>query len=291
MTRRTGLTTVGTVVLVVGILVGLVVLVALLVAILMPGLGRARELARRASCKSNLSNIGKGMAMYTASNGNEWPWLKSDNRWDAPTGAGRYMGPSPQTTYNVSALLFMLVRDGQSSGIFRCASDTGAKADPNTMDMAGGTAYNWDFSPYRMDSFEHVSYSYQAPVLDSDNVWGSGVPTSPDPNLAIVADKTPTYAGKAATFNWATPGKDDPQTGMSQNHSGGEVINVLYADIHVAEAPRADVGVGGDNIYSCADSKGKPPMPETNPGAGTLNISNHRSTKDSFLLGPTKMEK
>lgn len=239
-------------------------------------------------CMSNLSNIGKGLALYAADNQNRWPWLVSDNRWNAPTGASRFVAPSPTATYNVSSLLFMLVRDNQSSGIFLCPS-TMDRHDPNTKEMSNGTAYNWDFSPYRDGNAEHVSYSYQAPMLDANGVWVCGANDLSDPNLVIAADRTPTYDGKTATFNWASPGKADPRTGMSQNHTGGKIINVLYADIHVAEAGRANVGVGGDNIYSCASSTGSPPSPATDGGAGTLNLGNHRSDKDSFLLGPTKM--
>lgn len=66
----------------------------LLVLILMPGLGRARELARRARCMTNLSGIGKGIGIYvnTADN-DQWP-------------------PDLET----------LIRQGQPADMFRCPS-------------------------------------------------------------------------------------------------------------------------------------------------------------------------
>ena len=39
-------------------------IIALLVSILMPALGRARELAKRIQCASQLNGIGKAIAMY-----------------------------------------------------------------------------------------------------------------------------------------------------------------------------------------------------------------------------------
>ncbi|HUT61097.1 MAG TPA: hypothetical protein VNA25_24890 [Phycisphaerae bacterium] len=72
--------------------------VALLVSILMPGLSRARELAKRASCATNLSNIGKGVAMYQLSYEDAFP----------PT-------------------LEHLIADGQAPGIMRCPSADGKR--------------------------------------------------------------------------------------------------------------------------------------------------------------------
>jgi len=50
-----------------------VVAVPLMVAILMPALAQAREFARQAVCKGNASSICSAIAMYTASNGDQWP--------------------------------------------------------------------------------------------------------------------------------------------------------------------------------------------------------------------------
>ena len=41
-----------------------IAIIALLVSLLMPSLKQAKELARQAVCASNLSNIGRGIAMY-----------------------------------------------------------------------------------------------------------------------------------------------------------------------------------------------------------------------------------
>ena len=94
-----------------------VVVVPLLVALLMPGLDRARELAKRASCINNLTSISTGVTMYQASKG-QFPATLDD-----------------------------LVKEGQSPRVMICPSDLknrrssyfympparGAKADDATI--------------------------------------------------------------------------------------------------------------------------------------------------------------
>ncbi len=47
--------------------------VPLVFAITLPALGHAREYAKRASCSTNLSSIGKGIAMYQMDNNDQFP--------------------------------------------------------------------------------------------------------------------------------------------------------------------------------------------------------------------------
>jgi len=281
MSKRTGFT--------LNDLLAAVAIVALSAPLVL-GFGRSRELARQAYCKTNLSNIGKGLGIYTASSMDTFPWMNSDHQWDAATGASQQAAPSDKTNYNVSALLFVLVRDNQDANIFLCPS-TRDTPDPHTKTK---TAFNWDFSPYKDGNAEHVSYSYQAPLVtvkDKVATTTSGVTANSDSGLVVVADRSPAYEGLKPDFNWAKPGKDDPNLAMSQNH-GGAIINLLYADLHVGESKgRADAGIFNDNIYSAAGSGADGKTLETNQGPGTMKLSDHRSPKDSFLLGPKKMEK
>jgi hypothetical protein len=87
----------------------LVLVVPVFIATLMPGLSMARELARRASCKSNVSMIGKGIAIYTASNRDVWP-----------------------------ADLDTLIKDGQAPGIFVC---------PSTSNFPGSGKFDYFYLP------------------------------------------------------------------------------------------------------------------------------------------------
>jgi len=55
-----------------------IAIIALLVSILLPSLGRARELAKRASCQANLNGIGKGVAMWSTENNDRFPQIGTD---------------------------------------------------------------------------------------------------------------------------------------------------------------------------------------------------------------------
>jgi prepilin-type processing-associated H-X9-DG protein len=110
--------------------------------------------------------------------------------------------------------------------------------------------------------------------------------------LVVLAERTPAYAGLKPDFDWAKPGKDDSNTGMSQNHTRGQMINLLFADLHVGESlKRADCGINYDNVYSAAGAgeNGKPL--DVNQGPGSMKLADHKSPQDSFLIGPVKMEK
>jgi prepilin-type processing-associated H-X9-DG protein len=54
-------------------------IIALLVTILMPSLGRARELARRTVCKTNLHGLGRAWRIYFADNDNGFPGVLDDD--------------------------------------------------------------------------------------------------------------------------------------------------------------------------------------------------------------------
>jgi prepilin-type processing-associated H-X9-DG protein len=279
---------------------------------------RVREKRLQTACKANISSIGKGLAIYTAASRDQWPWMEGNRTWDVPTGAGRIEPIEPTlraqeaatggvwpsnpwppvvvegTDFNVSALLFMLVRDGQTPEAFVCPATTDTP-DPNTLIL---NSYPWDFSPYADGNAEHVSYSYQAPIRDlkglwtREGSWTSGVTPRAKAGLIALADRTPTYAGLSADFDWRSPGKADPRIGMSQNHARGEMINLLFADFHVGDsAGRADVGINNDNVYSAAGLGSDGNALGTSQGPGTLNLSDHRSPDDSFLLGPKRMER
>jgi prepilin-type N-terminal cleavage/methylation domain-containing protein len=263
-------------------------IIGILMVLILPGLSKAREIARTAACKSNISAIGKAIASYMGDNKDLWMWEKSTNRWDTTnTGTGLTDG---SCTFNsnraISALLFLLVREGQSPGSFVCPS-TSDTPDPNTKNPNG---YNWDFNGYKAQLVEHLSYSYQCPIgAMADPNTRSGVDANSEGALIVLADRTPDYTQSqiiggiryTSTFNWKIPGINDLRAGMSANHSSGEMINLLYADLHVGDSfGRADCGISSDNIYSAA-GRGSDYSQQ-----GTTGMANHSSGKDSYLVGP-----
>jgi prepilin-type N-terminal cleavage/methylation domain-containing protein len=262
-------------------------IIALLVAILMPGLSKARELARRASCKANISAVGKGIAIYTAANRDQWMWMQSSGTWDS-TSIGANMGDANSTTNrSISALLFMLIKDGQGPAIFTCPS-TSDTPDPNSKN---GATFNADFNGSGNGGQEHLSYSYQCPIGDANTGANckSGVTSSSEAGVVVLADRTPQYSSSTtvgnctytATFNWTTPGGADLRSGMSANHTAGEMINLLFADLHVGDSTgRADCGISSDNVYSSANAD------YASGSTQYTTMAKHTSLRDTFLIGP-----
>ena len=295
-------------------------IIALLVAILMPALTKAKEISRRAACKANISAIGKAFGIYSSANGDLFPWYASPSEMNVPpsnpikwggsgvgsgakTGTNRGKSPFANSSYNVSALLFALVRSGQAPGIFTCPS-TPDVPDPNTKDRNGN--YFYDFSPYSAGAREHVSYSYQSPVASQSSFplsVVSGVDQKSDLRKPILADRTPEYSklyegaprigGTAvqAVFDWSAPGSNDVRAGMPQAHNTGEMMNVLYADFHVADATAANIGINKDNIFTVAVYSGSSPPYTSQKGVMKLDSTAptfEYGRLDSFLIGPDR---
>lgn len=274
-----------------------IAIIALLVSILLPSLNRARELAKRAMCGANLSSIGKAVGLYQAENNDLWPYLGNLD-YAAETGTLYDTEPADDAgDRSITSLMFMLVRSGQSAKMFVCPSDEGTVAEDSVKrTVAGDQLYNWDFQPTESAAgadpagHEKVSYSMQAPLYNSagTSVVSNGVSARSRGSLVAMADKTPDYGDGASSHptpvDWSTTSNNS--NGMSQNHSNGEVINVLYADTHVNKHKVANVGVEQDNIYTVSDESSDDYEPDE--GGIYTTPSNHRNADDSFLIGPTE---
>ena len=104
-----------------------IAIIALLAAILFPVFGRARESARRASCQSNLKQIGLAFEQY-----------KNDfDGWIAP----KKLGTTSSTTYAWPTMVQPYIKNRQ---VFTCPSASiGSKwsaPDPEYIDVAAGSA-------------------------------------------------------------------------------------------------------------------------------------------------------
>ena len=72
------------------------------------------------------------------------------------------------------------------------------------------------------------------------------------------------------------------KNGMSDHHSDGEYTNLLYADIHVDNSTRADVGPDKDNIYTASE------LASGNPDGHSGRAYDHYRETDTLLMGPKK---
>lgn len=97
-----------------------VAIIALLAAILFPVFARARENARRASCQSNLKQIGLGFAQYTQDYDEKYPPTRRDN----PGGDNKAAMQSGADYYAYFTWVDGIDPYVKSSGVYRCPSDT-----------------------------------------------------------------------------------------------------------------------------------------------------------------------
>lgn len=203
-----------------------VAIIALLISILLPSLSRARELAKRVTCGSNMRGIGQGMNIYANDNYEWFPihYIGSvpGNAASAPQTMQNYtylgmMGSTSglkiaqQTSTSTSSTashpsrsLFLMVIAGQSTpGQFICPSASDQEDDlrnrqgdatPPPESAAQPGVNRFDFRGYT-----YLSYGYQAP-------YGRRAKprTGLDVRMIIGADKGPYFTAGSGGLNDTT---------------------------------------------------------------------------------------
>jgi len=220
-----------------------VAIIALLISILLPSLSRARELAKRAVCASNLRGIGQGEHIYSNDNTEWFPHHFYFNAFPAgnpapATGGVQYIGsmgsgggvqiivPTSTSTSSTrshpSRSMFLLIISGQSTpGQFICPSagdaeddlrNRGTDASPGPESAAQPGRNRFDFRGY-----PHLSYGYQMPY------GRRGKPAQKlDTRMPVNADKGPYFtAGTTVAASSTTP---DARSGILPPTAFGTVV-------------------------------------------------------------------
>ena len=262
-------------------------IIGMLAAMLIPTIQVALRIAEMGVCAGNLKGVGTAVQIYRSQNDQRWPWIpnvRSD--WSkGATGTNRDvdlpLADEDPGERSLTAVMFLLVRDGQSPGLFVCPSDTRAESDRNVRwdhdgDRATRNVYYWDFASAR-----NVSYSWQAPVRKGDT-YVNGM-TDDDAAAVILADRSPAWPDG----DW-TPDALDARTttdvlrdNISPHHRGIGRLNVLRTDMAVMKVRRPDVGVDRDNIYTASGQKAVGARDGT-----SLNLADHLTPTDTFVIGP-----
>lgn len=279
MKRRNGFTLIE--------LLVVVAIIALLISILLPSLSRAREIAKRTVCASNLGGIGRGIKVYANDNDDWYPAARFK-----PSSAGsdqndhevtfitklsvNYDISSGETTIEAtqhpSRSLFLLVINGTCTPKqFVCPSSGDSEDDLRNRDSSGKqTAAQPGVNRFDFRGYPWLSYGYQMPFANkaqpNENL---------DPRMPIMADKSPWFEagkdeGKGNTsdkFKSGNSGGADlklPETDgdkllrmendrwrpyNSRNHNT-EGQTVLYQDAHADFPKKPIVGLNYDNIYT-----------------------------------------
>ncbi len=178
-------------------------IIALLVSILMPALGRARELAKRIQCASQLNGLGKGIMMYQNEYGdsNPKPWS------GVGTGGYGFGGNGSRTIYNspggiaydwwcnpadmdyqaissVGLCLYLLVKhEDVDVKVFVCpSSDDTVMALEEAIALFPDDIEDWsDLRDFQSD--DNLSYSYNDP-------WNRILDSSASASQVLMADKS-----------------------------------------------------------------------------------------------------
>lgn len=229
-----------------------IAIIAILAAILFPVFARARENARRASCMSNLKQIGMGIMMYVQDYDEHYPmgWFGTSYIETQSGMPGAYFttcNPSSCTGSGVGHfitwmdLIYPYVRSVQ---VFQCPSSTdpafGTPAGPGADYWLNG-AYGNTTTDATMDSkgYDYAAYLYDTNITG----WvGTGTPMSaierPAETLMIYEDSgqgknyDSPYNIRGEVAFWADNAvSGGGYTTEVQPHLGG--ANITFGDGHV----------------------------------------------------------
>ena len=208
-----------------------IAIIALLVSILLPSLNRARELAKRAVCATNLNGLGKALVLYGGTSDDRMPSLTDDatsGNWvSAPAQAADMAALFAAENCNANGWYLLIEEGFVGEKGFKCPSD-GAWAGIEDKDDKGFSGW---------DSF---SYALQVTSTGFPSYIGAGSQSS---SVILAGDQS------------ETAGVDD--AGGNANH-GWEYINVLNGSNSVSNhrlpsdstSEKNNWGYENDDIYT-----------------------------------------
>jgi prepilin-type N-terminal cleavage/methylation domain-containing protein len=264
-------------------------IIAMLLAILMPALNKVKKIAMRVVCATNLKGLGTAETVYCQDYDDEYTIQGQGNTnltWsDRTTGFQKTITESPwssRTEISIGASLYLLVREADvTPDSFVCPSGD-EKAYEGQNDFQLDLVELWDFGfPGYQDTgpVKCVSYSYHMPYVGGTGS-GSGArgtfaaDGTRSASFAMMADKNPYFdqnlskgglandlsnyqnvvsliGGSSAPTEgtYESLQKELTEIGNAYSHDRTSQ-NVLFADGHVSNEKRADVGSRNDNVYT-----------------------------------------
>lgn len=149
-----------------------IAIIAILAGMLLPALSRAREEARKASCKNNLKNIGLLCKMYASDYRDNWP----NGDVDAQVNNGRYGRGYFKDLFDAGI--------ADNADVFACpSSSTGSltSLEMNTCDYA---YHNWTWNDSKLSTTTVAADAWAGELTTesgtythengSNSIWGDG---------------------------------------------------------------------------------------------------------------------
>lgn len=212
-----------------------IAIISILAAILFPVFARARESARRASCMSNLKQIGLGAMMYVQDYDGRFPYsqiVRSDMGWTTSEDPGYSDFPSGSVVWETQLYPYT-----KSMQLFYCPSrpfnGSGFYGNYGANRIIMPKASEDSYEAPNQAAFNFPSQTYLA--LDAGiyviKPTGAGSVTSPYYNGIYLPGTGPgSFANLTATnqSSFSSGALDDFKSGR---HFGG--VNVCFADGHV----------------------------------------------------------
>jgi len=176
-----------------------IAIIAILAAILFPVFARARENARRASCQSNLKQIGLGIAQYTQDYDEKYPQIYAGNVCDGGCDARKPGG--------WSQLIQPYVKSVQ---LFACPSNP------------GNTSFSRNAGTYAGIAYPAIPQSYGPNRLQPES-------------MSVVQSPATRVHVSEVTNNGGEWDLDPPDNALASRHRSNHLgtANYLYFDGHV----------------------------------------------------------
>lgn len=204
-----------------------IAIIAILAAILFPVFAKAREAARAASCKSNLKQIGTGMAMYTQDYDELLVPVNACGGQLLETGQNSTNGTCGGTQY-YHLWIHLIHPYIKNVGVFNCPSSTIAKY---TGQYTGTLQYGINYAGATYAA--NATYNPSGACTANCGVNLMGQPAA---SLAAIEDVSGTVLVADCINNyWLGPGdptvSGSPGSYVAKIHN--DTPNVVFADGHV----------------------------------------------------------
>jgi prepilin-type N-terminal cleavage/methylation domain-containing protein/prepilin-type processing-associated H-X9-DG protein len=212
-----------------------IAIIALLAAILFPVFARARENARRASCQSNLKQIGLGLTQYAQDYDERTP-----RTYFFPTGYASPTDASTATRYKWMDAVYPYIKSEQ---VFVCPSQTLASSGAASRKYVVQGGYNYGTYSYNeaywdgTDGVNNPAAKSLAKIeAPATSVWVTD--GEADGKYFIYRFSWANKAGNPSITSGSVPTLPTSTAAIPARHL--ETTNVLYCDGHV-KSQRLDV--------------------------------------------------